>query len=939
VVEEVIGRDAELEALESFVGGLGAGASAVVLEGDDGIGKTTLWRVCVEQAKAREVRVLAARPAESETALSFAGIRDLLDASRDEALAALPAPQRRALSCALLVDEDDGPPPDAHAIGVALLTALRGLSAVRPLLIAVDDVHWLDAESTAGLVFACRRLGDAPVGLLLARRSGLETGLAAELARALPPDRHRALVLGPLGAEALGEVIRQRLDVALPPPLLAEVHGAAGGNPFFALEIVRTLRRRDTFVEAGRPLPVPDSFLELVHGRLRDLPAESRHYLLGAAAHPYPTVQLVEAATGIDRGSGLEPAIEAGIVGLEGDRIRFTHPLLAAGAYELAEPESRAQLHARLAELSDDAETRGRHLALSVDEPDRAVAAALDSAAEQALARGAPRAAALLLERARELTPADDSTFAGRRALDAAAAHHEAGDTRRARALLEAELERPSAGPARAAVLVELARVRSYDDDLRGAAALYERAAVEAEPGSAVKASARQGLSATLFGLRERLDEAAELAKQAAEASELHGASHSAAEALGTAALCEAALGRPSAAATAAQAFALQPLCGDRLVVRQPCFAVAIVRFWHGDVLGARRAFEDMTAVAAEMGDESSIPYLRLMLAQIDCALGRFDDAIAEAEAGRTIAEHASLLGVRAVAEAHLGRVDDATSSGTRALELAGSTSGVPAWILASSALGHLALAQGDPSAALTRLEPVLDHHRREGIEEPGALPFMPDCIDAFVEAGRLPDAEEGLERYEVVAQRLGRLRALASARRCRGVLAGAAGDLGTAIQELETAAELAAAEEMPYERARALLALGAALRRGKRRREAREMLEQAVAAFEGLGARLWSDRTDAELRRISGRAPTEGALTPAEARIAKLVAEGRTNREVAAALFLSERTVEGHLSRVFGKLGVRSRTELARVLASPNQGVALSNPGDSPVSANPPAP
>ena len=271
--------------------------------------------------------------------------------------------------------------------------------------------------------------------------------------------------------------------------------------------------------------------------------------------------------------------------------------------------------------------------------------------------------------------------------------------------------------------------------------------------------------------------------------------------------------------------------------------------------------------------------------------------------------------------------------------ELAGSTSGVPAWTFTSWALGHLALAQGDPNGALARLEPVLDHHRREGIEEPGALPFLPDCVDAFVEAGRLSDAEEALERYEAAADRLGRTRALASARRCRGVLAGAAGDLDTAIRELETAVDLAAAEEMPYELARAQLALGAALRRGKRRREARETLERALAAFESLGTMLWAERAVAELRRISGRAPTEGALTPAESRVAALVAEGRTNREVAAALFLSERTVEGHLSRVFGKLGVRSRTELARVLASPNEGVARSNPGDSPVSANPPAP
>ena len=913
----VAGRDAELAAVREFVADLSDGAAALVLQGEAGVGKTTVWEVGTEEAAAGGLLVLRARPAEGETALSFSGLGDLLDPVLDDVLAPLPELQRRALSHALVLEADDGPSPDRHAIGVAVLTSIRVLAEETALLVAVDDVQWLDDETAAALAYACRRLRGERAGLLLTRRAGLPSGLAAELARSLPAGRYRELDVEPLGPDALHEVVLAHLEVALPAPLLAEVHEASGGNPFYALEIVRMLRRRRTLVEAGSRLPVPESLHDLVHGRLLALPAESRDFLLAAAADPHASVDLLEAASGVARDAGLAPALDAGVVEQDGERVRFTHPLLAAGAYELAPAERRADVHARLADLVEDPEARGRHLAVSVTEPDRAVAVALDDAAERALSRGAPRAAALLLERACALTPPDDEHLATRRALEAAEAHHEAGDTERARRLFDAELERLPVGNDRAQALFGLARVRSYDDDLRGAAALFEEAAAVAEPGSVARAVAREGLSGTLFRLRERLDESVELSALAAEAARVHGVELLLAEALATKALSEAALGRPEAAASAREALALQYACDERPILRQPRFAATVVRFWHDDLAGARREYEEMATRAAGLGDESSIPYVRVMLGQIDCALGRFELALHETATGLTIAEQAGqrtllgyLLAVRAVAEAHLGRSDDATRSATVALKLAGATSGIPAWIFASWALGHLALARGDAAGALEHLEPLRAHHRREAIEEPGALPFLADGIEALVEAGRPDEAREALEGYAAAAERLGRRRGLAAAGRCRGLLTGD-------LEELEAAARLAAANETPFEHARSLLALGAAQRRAKRRREARETLESALAGFERLGTRLWAERARAELQRISGRAATPGALTPAEARIAALVAEGKTNREVAAALFLSERTVEGHLSRVFAKLGVRSRTELARELVS----------------------
>jgi DNA-binding CsgD family transcriptional regulator len=284
--------------------------------------------------------------------------------------------------------------------------------------------------------------------------------------------------------------------------------------------------------------------------------------------------------------------------------------------------------------------------------------------------------------------------------------------------------------------------------------------------------------------------------------------------------------------------------------------------------------------------------------------------------------------------------VDDARRSATLALELAQATGAAPPWILASWALGHTTLALGDAAGAVESFAPLLAHHDREEIREPGALPFMSDAIEALVEAGRLEDARRPLETYEATAERLGRHRGIAAARRCRGLLAAAAGDLPDALRELHAAVELASHETTPFECARALLALGVTQRRANRRREGRETLQVALGTFERVGAALWAERTRVELSRLSGRTASPGALTPAEERVAALVAEGKTNREVAAALFLSERTVEGHLTHVYGKLGVRSRAELAHVLASgATQVVVSSNPGDFHVSGTPPAP
>ncbi len=943
----VSGRDPELASLQGFVAGVADAAAALVLEGEAGMGKTTLWRAGVAGAEAQGLRVLQAVPAETETALSFSGIGDLLDPVLDEALAALPAGQKRALARALVLDEDDGPPPDAHAVGVALLGGLRALAEQRPVVVAVDDVQWLDAASSAGLAYAVRRLRAERVGVLLSRRSGLESALVDDVRRTFPDGRFTTVAVGPLDLGALHHVVQDHLGVALPRPLLAEVHGAAGGNPFYAIEIVRMLRGSGISVEAGQPLPVPESLHELVHARLLALPPESRNFLLAAAAHAHPTISLTETVSGVSASDGLPPALDARIVELEGERIRFTHPLLVAGAYETADPLRRREIHARLAELLEEPEARAWQLAASVEQPDAGVATVLEDAAQHARARGAPRPAALLLERAAALTPAEDAEGLRRRLVQAAYDHHGAGDTERALGLVRPASESTPKGPARAALLVALARFRSYDNDVRGASTLYREAIAEAESGSLGEAYAQEGLAGTLFRLREGLAEAVDVSGAAADTARRQGATQLEAEALATQAVSAAALGRPDAGAVADASVALQHACLNRPVLRQPLFAATCARFWLGDLDGAFAAYDAMATAAHELGDESSLPYTYVMLSQIECARGRLVEARTVAETGRAVAEQAGqrslvayTLAVRALADAHLGDIESAGTSSDRALELAHETSGIPAWIFATWAAGHLKLGQGDPAAAVSILRPLVEHHLREEIHGPGAVPFMPDAIEALAASGAFDEAATLLDAYAESAERLALSRALGVVHRLRGVLLAVRDDPSSALLELELAVNSLGAPDEELDRARSQLALGATQRRLKRRREARATLEEALVVFERIGAALWADRARAELKRISGRASSPGALTPAEERIATLVAEGKTNREVAATLYLSERTVEGHLSHVFGKLGIRHRTEVARALAArQTQGIVASNPGDAPVSSVPSSP
>jgi ATP/maltotriose-dependent transcriptional regulator MalT len=917
-MEEVVGRERERAAIEAFVAEQEGPARCLLLSGEAGSGKTTLWRIGVEQAEASGRVTLTTRPLEAEAKLAYAGIGDLLSI-RHDLFAELPAPQGHALRAALMLEAPAEGAVDERGVSLGFLGVIRALARDRPVLVAIDDVQWLDRPSARALSFAARRLAAERIAFLIALREESRSALELAPERVFPG--YAELAVGPLTLDEVHSLLQARLGVVLPRPTLRRLHETAGGNPFFALELARAIEGGSA--AHGRDEVPAATLRELVGARVEALPDETRKVLLAAAALADPTLELVQAATELDAARALGPAVSAEMVVVGGGRVHFTHPLLAAASKAVAEPTARRDVHGCLGRLVADPEERARHLALAAQGPDAEVASALDEAARLARARGAPSAAAELLEEARALTPPGREAEARRRSVGAADNHFAAGDARRARVLLEEAVAELPAGAERARALLVLARLRSYDDDIRAAVELFETAIAEAEGDPSILGLAHEGVSGNLFRLRERFAEAVEHAREAADIARAIGDGELYSAALGSQLTAEASLGIEGARETFAAAEAVVGSGGGARVLQGSAFQVAVVRMWWEELDAAAESFEQMLEQAAAMGDESSVPYIHVLLAQTECLRGRFDAAAAHADEGRLRAEQggqetllAYALSLRALADAYRGEEASARTAAAHALELAGSTTGRPAEQFATAALGLLELSLERNDAAVEVLAPLAAYAREHEMREPGLIRFVPDLVEGLVALGRVDEAEDHLVWFEGNAERLRRRSGQGTAARCRGFLAAARDDRAAALTEFERALAHHEAGPIPFDRARSLLALGAARRRAKERRDARTALEEARTLFASIGAKVWAGRAEAELARIGGRAPSAGELTPIERRVAELVAAGRTNREVAVALFLSTRTVEGHLSHVYGKLGVRSRVELTRKLA-----------------------
>jgi DNA-binding CsgD family transcriptional regulator len=586
--------------------------------------------------------------------------------------------------------------------------------------------------------------------------------------------------------------------------------------------------------------------------------------------------------------------------------IRFTHPLLASVLYrDLGEDRSR--VHATIARLAEDPLVRARHLALSMDQPDAGAAAVLDEAMMLALERGAVAASAELAERALRLTPTDASEARCRRTLAAARAHQVAGEWTRAEAMATELLAQTEIGSWRAEALILLAEL-SVD----GVAELLHQALGEATS-PAIQSVIHCRLAwATRFEPRfDHANAALELADGLDDA-ELR------ASARAVQAILDWFAGRaqtPSDLAALTQHLP-NSLGGERLV--QEATQAIVNTLALSSTRGVARAlFEREYADWLERDEPRSARAL-WGLAWVEFWAGRWELAAEHAARAHEISsqyghevpqDHLPI----AVIAVHRGQLALARDHSQRGLALADEQFGfhLPQHV---AVLGMVALWSGDPVAALDRFAEADRRAATLGWGEPSLRWWTPDHVELLLVQGRVDDAVDLLDRWATDATRTGRERVLADVTRCRGLVQAAMGEVPGALELLEQAIVEHAAVGDPFGGARAQLALGGVRRRARQKSPAREATAAAIAAFESLGATLWAERARAELGRIGGRTRAEG-LTPAERRVASLVAEGRTNREIAAALFLGERTVASHLTHIYAKLGVRSRTELARQL------------------------
>ena len=914
-----VGRDAELAEVDLFLAQMSAASCALALEGDAGIGKTTIWQEVVDRAAGAGMLVLACRPAAAEAKLSFSGLSDMLTGVGEPAFATLPELQRSALEVALLRAAPEGPPLDARVVATALLTLVRDLARHSPVLLALDDAQWLDGPTAGVVTFAVRRLDAEPVGVLCAARPR-----AAGLGLLDSVERHRVrrVRLGPLGLGALGQVIADRLGRSLPRPVLARIAQASRGNPFYALEVARLVIDDTNGTDAR--LPVPDDVRTLAESRVSELPGATQRALLRAAVLAEPTTRAVNAGP-------LAPAEERGIVRIdEGGRIAFVHPLFAAAISASASAAQRRAAHRAAAEHVGDPEQRARHLAYSADRADRAVAAELDAAAELAASRGAPDAAAELIDLALERTPAPDAEQRAERLLRAAGLQLDAGGVARAGELLARLLDSATSDRVRAHGLRLRATLESRSHGFATAIATSREALVCAAGEPSLAAAIDLDAAFYLVGIGD-VGGGLRHAEAAVGRAELPGGDRGVlADALAVASMVSFLNGDGLATERLDRALRLEDPDRRRLAFSSPRLIAGLLLLWTGR---GREAVETLVALRAEhreRGVESDAPTSALYLAWAYLWLGETDRA-AEIAASDTAA--ATLLGdpgldalalsAAALVSAQRGDVEatrrQANSALARFAELGWWTATVfPRW-----ALGFAELSAGDPAAAHAALAPLTEMLPSMGLADPIGLVFLPDEIEALVALGELERAQPLIELLRRLGMVHDRPWAIAAAARGRGILAAARGDLEEATAALEEALTAHDRVEMPFERGRTLLALGRTLRRRKQWSAARERLRQALDLFVQTGAPLWAQAARQEVGRAGERSGDPDELTATERRVAELAASGLSNQEVAERAFLTVKGVEANLTRAYRKLGIRSRGGLSGALRRDDEPVA----------------
>ena len=906
VDRELLGREDELARLNELISALPDGPRAITLRGEPGIGKTTVWRAGLA-LRQESCTLLSARCVEAELPLALVGVSDLVRDAFGDVEEELADHDRAVLAATLGLDAPEKGRA-ALALPLAFLALLRALAQDEPVLIAVDDVQWMDRSSARILSFAARRLGDLPIGILVTQRGDGPDPL--DLGNALGA-AYEELRLGPLSRGALAHLVRSRGDVPLPRPVFARVYEASGGNPMFALEFARSL---DPARPQLGPITIPTSLQDLVRARVDRCPEDVRRMLAIVAAAERITTSLLAAVEPAAKDL-LAAGVDLDAVTVDGDGlIRFTHPLLGSAAYGDLTPAARRSLHAELAQVCESVEDRARHLALAAPEPDAAAARLLDEAVAGAMARGAPEAAAEFAQEALRLTPAADEAQRFQRTLAAAWSLSGSGRFAEARELLDRLLADDLEGPQRARAL--MLRTGLADDVDEGV--LLIEALTYAGRDPALRAEVLlQTSSYELYRGDLAASEAA--AHEAVAAGEEAGDGSLLAAALMFVADRADLAGRPDRnALTRATALAeehgvppLFPPFGE-LTGRR------LLRM--GDLNGARAALEPELARFLEQGALPDRYRLSRDLADVERHAGRWELSKRYVEQAEEYADagvrdrwgEAELAQRRAALAVLCAPVDQARDLAARGVACAQAIHWHHLAAMNRWGAGALELSLDDPVQAWRALEDVPSTETWGRLE---VVEAVADATEALVGLGELDAADELLRTLWEDRDR-GHIWAGPGSLRCEALILLGRENLDEAFAAAQEAAAAFERRGFPLHAGRSLLVAGEALRRAGQRRRAGSVLDSARAIFLELGAVRWVERCDTELRRARPRPRRDRELTPAESRVAELVAQGKKNSEVAAQLFTTVSTVEAHLTRIYRKLGIRSRTELARLVA-----------------------
>ena len=919
----MFGRELECARIEQLLERGLVGPIGVAVEGPAGIGKTTVWRHGVETAHRRGFRVLEAAPGETDAALGFAGLGDLFDGLGVEVFADLPDPQRRALRAALFLTDATDAPTDVEALPRAVLGVLRRLSVEAPVVVAIDDEQWIDRASGRALAFALRRIRDERICVLLSRRAGSDGPLWAALR-----DSSTAETVGLAGVDlpTTGRLLGGVLDAKVPKRVVERVHQVSNGNPLYVLALGGELKRATTDATVWRELPIPNTLVDAIAQQLDHVRAGVEAPLFAVAALADPTVALLAAAfRDFDIGD-MDDAVRAGVIEVNAERLRFTHPLMASVHYSSVAATERRELHLRLAHVVPDAEERALHLSLGTQEPDGDVANEIEHAAGLAVSRGAPEAAAELLGHAIRLTAADLVQARWSRTIAAAEQHYAAGASDQVRILLEPLLLEQPDGPTSARARLQLALVRTDDFELGGS--MLEQALVDAGDDDRLIiriARVYSDWSANL-GDYEGMLERAQVSLASAERL---GESGPLASALADFAAVLFYHGQGIRHDLFERAIELERSAGETTSTYYlPSTSYGTQLRVENDLDAARPLLERAMARARQRGEDGGdvIPLL-VRLARLESEAGRLSAAdrwIAEATdaARQHVNEEMDSWVAHVAGEIALsrGQLDEAHIRAEQVLAVAKGNRDVQMQRDGDVLLADIELWGGEPDAAHHRLKPWRDRTVANGPWYMGwiTLPLWSSDIEALIALDRLDEAQQVLDDFLERALAYPNPNGRAIAKRCEGLVLAARGELTGAIEAMDAALAHHAQRPLPLEIGRTLLEKGSIERRAKRKTAAKQTLERALALLEPLDAVIWVARARDELGRIGlRRAVVSEGLTPAQSRVAKLAVAGATNREIAQTLYMSERSVEAHLTKVYRELGIRSRAQLAGALAA----------------------